>query len=84
LILGGLANVPAREALELVLPFLESAEVQAEAAAATTKIAGSLGVADASLARSALSKVLAVTTDPGRRQAAEGLLKQLDGTRQSP
>src|SRR5438105_4921191 len=73
-----LANIAAIEALQLVLPFLDSAEVQAEAAQAVTKIAGALRGADSEPARAALKKVLAVTTDATRRQAAEAALKQMD------
>ena len=67
----------APQALQLVLPFLDSAEVQAEAAQAVTKIAGALRGADSELARAALKKVLAATTDATRLQAAEAILKQM-------
>src|SRR5207237_1465011 len=45
---------------------------------AATQIAGAIRGTDAELARSTLKKVLAVTTDASRRQAAESILTQMD------
>ena len=78
LVLAGLANVPDAGALEIVLPLLDDAEAQGEAAQAATQIASALRGTNASLVRAALKKVLAVTTDAGRRQAAEAILNQMD------
>ena len=78
LVLAGLANVPNVAALELVLPLLDGGDAPAEAAQAATQIAAGVWPAHATEARAALKKVLAVSTDATRRQAAEALLKQID------
>ncbi len=78
LILAGAANLPAPETLNLVLPLLEDASLQAEAAQAVMQIAGAIRDAHATLARAALQKVLAANPDAERRQAVELLLKQME------
>jgi HEAT repeat protein len=77
IVLSGLANLADPEALKLVAAMLDEAAVQAEAAQAATQIAGAIAGAHHELAESVLKKVLAVTTDASRRQAAEAVLKQL-------
>lgn len=78
LILAGIANVPASEALGLVLPLLEDASVREEAAQAANQIAGAIRGSAPEATRGALKKVMQVTTDSNRRQAAELILKQMD------
>lgn len=78
LILAGIANVPASEALALVLPLLEDAGVREEAAQAANQIAGAIRGSAPEATRGALKKVIQVTTDTSRRQAAELILKQMD------
>jgi HEAT repeat protein len=77
-VLSGLAGLADLEALKLVSPMLDDPAVQAEAAQAATQIAGAIAGAHREMAESVLKKVLALTTDASRRQAAEAILKQLE------
>jgi HEAT repeat protein len=76
LVLAGLGEVPAPQALQLAEPLLHEAAVQNEAGRAIIKIAPAL--ADTALARAALKQALAAVQDPAARQAAELALKELD------
>ncbi len=76
LVLSGLAGVPDPEALQVAVGLLEERAIQAEAAQAVTQIAGAIMGAHSDAATAALKKVLAVTTDPASRKAAESLLKK--------
>jgi len=77
-VLAGLGTVAEPEALELVLPMVEQAGLQAEAGQAATQIAAVLCGSHPELARTALKKVIAVSTDSTRREAAQKILAKMD------
>lgn len=79
LILARLAGVPDVEALKLAVPLLDDAALQGEAAQAITQIAAALAGAQPETASDALKKVAAVVADPARKQAAQAVLKQIEG-----
>jgi hypothetical protein len=66
--------------LDLIIPLLDDAEVRNEAALAATKVAGALAGSEAPAVKDAMKRVLAVSTDPGAKQTADTLLKQIDAS----
>jgi len=74
LVLSGLSNVTAPEALEAVRPYLEGGEVMTEAALALVRIAGSISQGHPKEAKAAAQKVLAVSTNDSARQQAQEVL----------
>ncbi len=78
LVLAGFATITSSTALQLVLPLLDEADIKNEAAQAVIQIAGGLLGVHAELARTALKKVLAVTSNSDLRQAAEAKLQQIE------
>ncbi len=77
-VLAGLATIPNTEALDLVMPMVEQAGLQAEAGQAAIQIAGALRGSHPTVARAALKKIVAATPDANRRKTAETLLAQMD------
>ena len=73
LVLAGLAEIPNLEVLKLAEPMLDEPAIQLEAAKAVTKIASALPYEQAQPAASTLKKVIATTTDPDARKAAEAV-----------
>ena len=78
LVLAGLANLSEIEAFKTVLPLLDDISVQAEAAQAATRIAGTVLGAEPEVVRTAMKKVVALPTDDGVRKVAADVLAQLD------
>ena len=75
MLLAGLAEIPAAEALALSAPLVSENEVQTEAAQAVLKIAPTLR--DTNAAITALEKLTTTTKDEATRQRAETILKQI-------
>jgi HEAT repeat protein len=73
LLLSGLAAVPHGQALKLAEKLLDEPPVRPEAELAVLALARQLGPAAAEAVNAALEKVMASTTDPGRRAAAKAL-----------
>ncbi len=81
LVLGGLGNIGSADALKLVAPFLEDADMREEAAAAINTIAakmlaGAVAEKDKEPLRAALKKVLEISKNEAqRKQSADNLQK---------
>jgi hypothetical protein len=80
LVLSGLSEIADPGALDLIVPLLDTVEVRNEASLAATKVASAVAGSQAPVAKDAMKKVLAVSTDAGARQAAQTLLKQIDSS----
>jgi len=80
-VLGGLGNVKAVEALQIVTAALDDKALQREAAAAAVNIAKNLGGHGKDAIRIAMQKVLAVTKDKRTQRDARDLLKKAGGTK---
>ena len=78
LVLSGLAGIPDPNAFGLVIPLLDHADIQQEAAQAATQIAVATAAARDASVGAAMKKVLAVSSDGAVRGAAEAVLKQID------
>ena len=74
LVLSGLSNVAAPEALEMVHPYLDAGDVRTEAALALVGIAGSISQSHPKEAKAAAQKVLAVSANDSARQQAQEVL----------
>ncbi len=74
LVLSGLSNVAAPDALEMVHPYLDAGDVRTEAALALVRIAGSISQSHPKEAKAAAQKVLAVSTNDSARQQAQEVL----------
>ena len=77
LVLSGLANVSDPEALAMVQPFLQAEAVRAEAAMAAIKIAGAIMETHRDQARTAMSRLLAVSHDEDLRKRAREIVRQI-------
>jgi HEAT repeat protein len=77
--LGGLGDVKAVEALQMVLPALDQKPLQNEACAAAVKIAKNMGGHGKETIREAMKKVLAVSKNNRLRGDAQQLLKKAGG-----
>jgi hypothetical protein len=77
LVLSGLAPIPDRQALDLAAAMLDDHAVQAEAAQSVIAIAGSLAATQPDAAGAALTKVLAVVTDPATQASATEARKKI-------
>lgn len=79
IVLGGWGGVPTVQALEVLAPWLEKAEVRNEAAAAITAVAGSLGKDAANKPRAveALKAVIEKCPESGIRERAQKALNSL-------
>jgi HEAT repeat protein len=78
LLLAALAAVPAKEALALVTPYFDSADLQTEAALAAIQISAAIKTDHPDSVRAAMSKVISGTTDASRRATAEAILRALE------
>jgi len=78
-ILGGLANVKAVAALEMVIPVIDDSALKREACAAAVKIAKNLGGQGKPVIVKAMKKVLAVSKDKRVNGDAQTLLKKAGG-----
>jgi len=78
LVLSGLAGIPDPDALGLIVPLLDHADVQQEAAQAATQIAAATAATQSAAVSAAMKKVLAVSSDGAVRRAADAVLKQID------
>lgn len=79
-ILGGMGGVPSPEALKAVEPFLADEALQAEAATAAIKIAGSLIGSQPDAAKAALRKLLDAPPNDDVKKQAQAALDQLEKT----
>jgi len=78
-VLGGLSDVKAVEALEMVVPALDQKGLQNEACAAAVAIAKNLGGHGKETIRQAMKKVLEVSKNKRLRGEAQKLLKKAGG-----
>ncbi len=78
-VLGGLSDVKAVEALEMVVPALDQKGLRNEACAAAVKIAKNLGGHGKETIRGAMKKVLEVSKNKRLRGDAQKLLKKAGG-----
>ena len=76
-VLAGLAEIADPQALALAEPLLNEPDTQLEAARSITKIAAALPYGQWGIAKPALQKVIAATTDADARKAAETVLKEM-------
>ena len=76
LVLSGLAAVHHADALKIILPCLDDASVQAEAALAAVSVALHVGGPDTEAANAAMKKVAEVAKDDGLRTQARALIRQ--------
>ena len=77
LVLSGLASIPDRQALGLAAAMLDDPAVQAEAAQSVIAIAGSIATTQPDAAGAALTKALAVVTDPTTQASAMEARKKI-------
>ncbi|NQT00398.1 MAG: HEAT repeat domain-containing protein [Planctomycetes bacterium] len=77
LVLSGVSNVSAPEALGMVESFLQVEEVKGEAAMAAIKIAGTIMDTHGESAKTAMNKLLAVSNDEDLRRQAEEIIQQI-------
>ena len=77
LVLSGLSNISAPEALEMVEPFLQVEEVRGEAATATIKIAGTIMDTHGERSKTAMNKLLAISKDKDLRKQAKEIIRQI-------
>ncbi|MHC5057535.1 MAG: HEAT repeat domain-containing protein [Planctomycetota bacterium] len=78
LVLGGLGTADSAEALSLVEQHLDDRQLQAEAAAAAVQIADRLRSKDATRAKAALKKVMAVAQSKRLRQQAQDVINEME------
>ena len=76
-VLGGLANVPHRDALQLAMSYIDDKAVRPEAALAAVTIARAIVGTDREAVREAMKK-LAALADKGIAKDARGVLARLD------
>lgn len=77
LVLGGLGELPDYQALKLVEPLLDDAEVRSEATRAAIKLAPAMPDAHAKEAAALMKKLIGETSDSATRQAAEAAFNQI-------
>ena len=77
LVLAGLAEVAHADALKMVEPFLDDAALQREAFVSYEKIAEALAGRQPAMAKAALQRVVAQTTDNGLRNKARKALDKI-------
>jgi len=77
LLLSGLSNVSAPEALEMVEPFLQVEEVKGEAGTAAIKIAKVIMETHGESAKAAMNKLLAIYNDEDLRKQAKAIIGQI-------
>ncbi|MHC4250132.1 MAG: HEAT repeat domain-containing protein [Planctomycetota bacterium] len=78
LVLGGLGTADSAEALSLVEEHIDDRRLQAEAAAAAVQIADKLRSKDATRAKVALKKVMAVAQSKRLRQQAQDVINEME------
>ncbi len=77
-VLAGLGRVPHLASLELAVPMLDESSTRSEAALAVVKIAQAIVGVHTAQAQAALKKVIAAGVEDSTRQAAEGVLRQIE------